>query len=100
MGVLADGGGGGGGITVVPPSLVQASSAVKSASNCVKEAGASGGLNACVSTGYPALDGALADFDGRWTTNVSRSSTAGEELAAALSSASAAYTQTDTCVIP
>jgi hypothetical protein len=31
---------------------------------------------------------------------VSRSSTAGEELAAALSSASSAYTQTDACVIP
>jgi hypothetical protein len=98
MPAMADGGGGG--ITVVPSSLVQASSAVKSASNTVKEAGASGGLNACVSTGYPVLDGALADFDGRWTTNVGRSGTAGEELAAALSSASSAYSQTDTCVIP
>jgi hypothetical protein len=100
MGLPADGGGGGGGITVVPPSLAQAGSAVKNASNSAKEAGASGGLNACVSTGYPALDGALASFDSGWTTNVSRSSAAGEELAAALSAASSAYTQTDSCVIP
>jgi hypothetical protein len=93
-------GGGGGGITVVPPSLVRAAAAVKSASGQVQEACASGGLNACVSTGYPALDGALADFDGRWTANVSRSSVAGEDLAAALSAASSAYTETDSCVIP
>ncbi|HEX3907080.1 MAG TPA: hypothetical protein VHW92_04030 [Mycobacteriales bacterium] len=98
MAVIADGGGGG--ITVAPSSLTQAGSAVKSASTQVQEAGASGGLNACVSTGYPALDGALADFDGRWTSNVSRSSSAGEDLGAALSAASAAYTQTDSCVIP
>jgi hypothetical protein len=99
MPVVADGGGGGG-ITVVPPSLVQAAAAVKTASRQVQEAGASGGLNACVSTGYPVLDGALSDFDGRWTTNVSRSSAAGDDLAAALTAASSAYTQTDSCVIP
>jgi hypothetical protein len=98
MPVVTDGGGGG--ITVVPPSLVHAAATVKSASTQAQEAGASGGLNACVSTGYPALDGALADFDGRWTSNVSRASVAGEDLSAALSAASSAYTQTDSCVIP
>lgn len=98
MAVMADGGGGG--ITVAPASLTQAGAAVKGASTQVQEAGASGGLNACVSTGYPALDGALADFDSRWTSNVSRSSSAGEDLGVALAAASAAYTQTDSCVIP
>lgn len=95
---MADGGGGA--ITVVPPSLTQASSTVRSAASQAHEAEASGGLNACVSTGYPALDGALSDFDGRWTSNVTRSSTAGDELASALTAASSAYTQTDQGVIP
>lgn len=97
---MAPAAGGGGGITVVPPSLTQAGSAVKGAATQAHEAAASGGLGACVATGYPALDAALSDFDARWSTAVSRSGTAGEELAAALTAASAAYTQTDACVMP
>ena len=90
----------GGGITVAPASLTHAASAVRSASGHAEEAGASGGLNACVTTGYPTLDGALNGFDARWTSNVSRSGNAGEQLAGALTAASTAYLQTDAGAMP
>jgi hypothetical protein len=96
--LVADGGGGG--FSVDPAALSAAGSRVRAISGQAREAGASGSLNACVTTGYPALDGALEQFDARWSTAVSRTSDAGRDLGGSLSSASSAYLFTDGSAVP
>lgn len=91
---------GGGGFAVVPAALGSTAARVRATSVAAREAGASGASHACLETGAPQLDAVLETFDSRWSTTVARLAEAGEDLATALSSASAAYLQTDACVVP
>jgi hypothetical protein len=99
MALQADGGGGGG-ISVVTSSLTSAGQQVKTVAGQVQECGASGALNACVSTGAPALDSVLSQFDMNWSTTVDELGKAGVGLSSALTSASTAYELTDSCAMP
>lgn len=90
---------GGGGISVSPAALAAAGGRITAIAGHIRETGSSGALNACVVTGSPALDGALSQFDMRWSTTVERMGDAATDLGKALSSASTAYLYTDDSAI-
>lgn len=94
---LADGGGGS--IRVSPDALHAAGGRLRTAAGNAREAIASSNRT-CIDTGSPELNAALSQFDGRWTTEVTRLTDAADQLGSAVTAAGSAYLSLDTCIVP
>lgn len=91
---------GGGSIQVNPAALEGLARQLRAEAARTEQAAAAGGGRACVTTGCPEVDGALASYAGTWSARVLALARATGQSAQSVALASVDYLTTDATAMP
>jgi len=90
----------GGSIRVSPAALVGLAGRLQTEAGRTEQAVADGSGRACVTTGCPQVDAALASYTAAWSTQVQALATATKGLSQSVAAAAADYETTDAAAMP